>query len=96
MHSDESQKREEALMIASELVSTGNPSAQEFILAAAAAEVLNDEVRAIELIQDALRGEVTSVELVDYARGLSLRTGNRDLRQLAEGMLPPAFERGDS
>ena len=96
MHSDESQKRQEALTIALELVSTGSPSAHEIILAAAAAEVLNDDARAVELIQDALRSGVSGLELVDYARDLSLRTGNRDLRQLAQGMSPAAYERGEA
>ena len=95
MHSDESQKREEAFTIASELVSTGSPSAHEFVLAAAAAEVMNDEATAVKLIQDALRAGVASSELVDYAEGLSFRIGNRDLRQLARGISPAVPERVD-
>ena len=82
MHSDELPRREEAFAIASELVSADSPSAHEFVLAGAAAEVIGDEATAIRITQNAMRAGFTDYALAQYARSLSFRTGDRSLRQL--------------
>lgn len=94
MHSDQLQKRKEAFAIASELVSDGNPSDHEFVLAAATAEIVCNNAEALRITLSALEERRTSPELIEYAQGLSLRIGNRDLRRLIERSLSVSTEKG--
>ena len=84
MHSDESQKREEAFSIASDLAAGENASDRDFVLAGAAAEICGDDAEATRIATCALRTGRNSPELIDYARSLSMRVGSRDLRDLLD------------
>ena len=94
MHSDESQKRDEAFSIASELASRPDASDHEIVLAAATAEVRDDDAEATRLVAGALEAGRQGPELIDYARTLSGRVDNRGLRELADRASSAATERG--
>ena len=74
MHSDESQKREEAFLIASRLASSENAAEHEILLAAATAEVIGNNEEAARITADALRNGRRSSELIDYARNLRIKS----------------------
>lgn len=85
IHSDESPKREEGYQVASSLLSDSEATDQDLLLVAAAAEMTDRDDEAIELVTNRLRGrEALTDSLLEYAGGLSMRTGNRELRQLLE------------
>jgi predicted MPP superfamily phosphohydrolase len=87
MHSDEQPKREEAALLSEHLVATGEPTTQDYLLAAGAYEAAGIPPRSIELITEALGVWPADPYLLDYARGLATRTGDPALRSLAD---PPA------
>jgi hypothetical protein len=84
IHSDEAQKREEAFRIASELASDAEASDSEILLAAGAAEVCGDLVTARRIVMAAMKAGRRSLELVEHARNLSTRAGDRELRIVTE------------
>lgn len=92
MHSDEQPKREEAAMLGEQLVATDGPATRDYLLAAGAAEAAGFLPRSIELIAQALRVWPADPHLLDYARGLATRTGDAELRSLAD---PPMARRDD-
>ena len=84
MHSDESQKRHEAYSLGLHLARAADAWDSEVMLASAAAEVSGYDLAAIDLVCDALRAGLHSVQLTDHARSLSTRLGSRELRDLVE------------
>ena len=84
IRSDDADKRREALETASELASRADASAEEVVLAAAAAEANDLAPQAVRLVEDALRAGQRSMQLVDYGRELAARVGSFELREVVE------------
>ena len=94
MRSDESQKRDEAFEIASDLASAVDASDREIVLAAAAAEVRDDDAEAARLARSALEVGRNSLALLEYCRGLSVRVADPNLRRLVDGAVAAVAQDG--
>jgi predicted MPP superfamily phosphohydrolase len=84
MHSDEPEKREQAVVLAEQLTAESAATVEDFLLAAAASEVNEAPQRSITLATEALGRWPESARLTSYARGLSTRTGDHTLRALID------------
>jgi predicted MPP superfamily phosphohydrolase len=84
MHSDETEQRTQAAQLAGELATGPEASAANYLLAAAALETMGDDARAIDLTKEALTRWPDEEDVREYARRLTLRTGDIELRAAAE------------
>lgn len=84
MHSDEAEKREQAVALAEQLAAESAATVEDFLLAAAASEVHGVPQRSIALAIEALGRWPKSSRLISYARGLTTRTGDKTLRALID------------
>jgi calcineurin-like phosphoesterase family protein len=84
IHSDENQKREQAARLALELAMDPEASPAESLLAAACAEVIGDDNRAIEVAIQALLKWPSELTVKRYAQKLALRAGSSKLRAAVE------------
>jgi len=86
MRSDEGPKRGESLELAQTLLGTEDVAAEDFVLAAAAAEVVGDDTTAIRFTSEAVGRWPADDALRDFARDLALRTGDTDLRSQVDAV----------
>lgn len=84
MHSDETGKRREAADLSAGLTANPEASADDYLLAAGSSEVVGDDSAAIDFAKKALAHWPDRRDVQDYARGLSLRTGDAGLRAAVE------------
>jgi hypothetical protein len=84
MHSDEGEKRQEAVRLGEELITDQGVSADDYLLAAAAHESAQDDTTAAVVTEAALVLWPSHQGLRSYARQLALRTGSSTLRAAAE------------
>jgi predicted phosphodiesterase len=82
MHSDETEKRVRAAHMGAELLTDNEATLDEYLLAAASAEVVGEGDRAVEHTAAALNRWPTDPTLRTFARGLATRMGSAALRAL--------------
>jgi predicted MPP superfamily phosphohydrolase len=80
MHSDEAEKRKEAMRLATESATSADASAADYLLAAACCEVAGEDAAAVNLANRALTKYSDEPDVRTYAQGLALRTGDAALR----------------
>jgi predicted MPP superfamily phosphohydrolase len=84
MHSDEGEKRQEAVQLGEELIADGQATADDYLLAAASHETARDDYSATTIMEAGLALWPTNQDLRAYARQLALRTGSVKLRGAVE------------
>jgi hypothetical protein len=84
MHSDEGQKRSEAVALAEQLTETPEATVDDYMLAAGAAEGAGLPARSVEIVTNALPQWPDHGPLLSYGRDLATRTGDASLRSALE------------
>jgi hypothetical protein len=84
MHSDEGQKRSEAVALAGHLIEAPDATADDYLLAAGACEIAGLPARSAELVTEALEHWPSDGALLSYGRDLATRTGDASLRSALE------------
>jgi hypothetical protein len=84
MHSDEGEKRQEAVQLGEELIADGQATADDYLLAAASHETARDDDSATTIMEAGLALWPTNHDLRGYAKQLALRTGSVKLRGAVE------------
>ena len=84
MHSDEGQKRSEAVALAGQLIEVPDATVDDYLLAAGASEIAGLPTHATELVTKALERWPSDGSLLSYGRDLATRTGDTSLRSALE------------
>jgi hypothetical protein len=84
MHSDEGQKRSEAVALAEQQIETPEATVDDYLLAAGASETAGLPVRSAELVTKALEQWPDHGALLSYGRDLATRSGDATLRSALE------------
>jgi hypothetical protein len=87
MHSDEGQKRAEAVALAEQLVERVRPTVDDYMLAAAASEIAGFPDRSAELVVQAVARWPKHRPLLRYGRDLVTRTGDASLRMALDAAM---------
>lgn len=84
IHSDQTEKQEEGASLAKIMIEQPTSGANEYLLAAGAAERVHDDVSASNLAFTMVSRWPENQLVGDYVRGLALRLGSRELREAAD------------
>ena len=84
LRSDDERDRKDGFILAGKILEESWADSNDFIVAAAGAELVGDQSSALGIAFDALQCWPTDAELRNYCRSLAMQTGNRMLRQRLE------------
>lgn len=84
IHSDETQKRDEGVVLAKEMLEQQTSGANQYLLAAGAAERVRDDAWALNLAMTMIKRWPDNESVRVYVRSLALRLGNKKLREATE------------
>ena len=86
IHSDQTEKRNEGASLAKVMVEQPTSGANEYLLAAGAAERVRDDEWALTLAMIMMDRWPENKLVVSYVRDLALRIGSRELREAVDGL----------
>lgn len=84
LRSDEESDRKDGFILAGNILKESWADSNDYVVAAAGAELVGDQSRALGIAFDALQRWPSDAELRKYCRSLAIQTGNRMLRQRLE------------